>query len=129
MNARTLRALAAVFLLLAGCSAAANRDGAGRGDRSLLSSEQLAATNSANVYEAIEKLRPEWLTSRGPRSMTDATPAMPDVFMNGQRLGPAEYLREMRALDVSEVRYWAAGPAAARFGMGHPRGVIEITRH
>ena len=24
--------------------------------------------------------------------------------------------------------YWDAGQASARFGMGHPRGVIEIVR-
>jgi hypothetical protein len=34
----------------------------------------------------------------------------------------------MRVIDVTEVRYWTAGQASARFGMGHPRGVIEITR-
>lgn len=127
MKARMLLAVAAAFLV-AGCSAAANRSTADSGDRSTLTHEQLTTTNSADLYDAIDKLRPEWLTSRGPRSMTDATPAMPSVFMNGQMLGPAEYLREMRVADVSEVRYWPAGPAAARFGMGHPRGVIEVTR-
>jgi hypothetical protein len=48
--------------------------------------------------------------------------------MNGTMLGKADYLREMRVLDVSEARYWDAGQASARFGMGHPRGVIELTR-
>jgi hypothetical protein len=40
-------------------------------------------------------------------------------------LGKVEYLRQMRVLDVTEVRYWDPGQAWARFGMGHPRGVIE----
>ena len=34
----------------------------------------------------------------------------------------------MPLLDVTEVRYWDAGRAFAHFGMGHPRGVIEILR-
>jgi hypothetical protein len=51
-----------------------------------------------------------------------------NVFMNGQLLGTAEYLRDVRVSDVTEVRFWPAGQAAARFGMGHPRGVIELTR-
>ena len=51
-----------------------------------------------------------------------------DVFMNGSMLGNADYLKELGILDVSEVRYWDAASASARFGMGHPRGVIEITR-
>jgi hypothetical protein len=57
------------------------------------------------------------------------TPTSVDVYMNGTHLGNADYLRQMRVLDVSEVRYWDAGQASARFGMGHPRGVIELTRN
>ena len=34
--------------------------------------------------------------------------------MNGTLLGKADYLREMRLLDASEVRYWDAGSASAR---------------
>ncbi|HSL71849.1 MAG TPA: hypothetical protein VK864_16495, partial [Longimicrobiales bacterium] len=84
--------------------------------------------NSANLYDAVEKLRPEWLTSRGPTSVTDPTPTMASVYMNGQQLGKAEYLRDVLVADVTEVRFWPAGQAAAKFGMGHPRGVIELTR-
>jgi hypothetical protein len=29
---------------------------------------------------------------------------------------------------TTAVRYWDAGQASARFGMGHPRGVIALTR-
>ncbi len=127
MKARTFRGLTAV-LLIAGCSAAATQNGPGRADRNLLTQDQLAVANSDNLFDAITKLRPEWLNSRGPTSVTDATPTQPSVFMNGQMLGKVDFLREMRILDVTEIRYWPAGQAAARFGMGHPRGVIELTR-
>jgi hypothetical protein len=93
-----------------------------------LTQEQLASANSDNLYDAIVKLRPEWLTTRGPSSVTDIAPASADVYMAGSMLGKTEYLKEVRLADVSEVRYWDAGSASARFGMGHPRGVIEITR-
>jgi hypothetical protein len=114
-------------MTLGGCAsggAARPRSGAGV----ILTREQLAGANSDNLYDAIVKLRPEWLTSRGPTSVTDATPTAVDVYMNGSMLGKADYLREVGLLDVTEVRYWDAGQASARFGMGHPRGVIEITR-
>jgi hypothetical protein len=48
--------------------------------------------------------------------------------MNGSMLGKGDYLKQVSLLDVSEVRYWDAAQASARFGMGHPRGVIEIIR-
>ena len=94
----------------------------------VVTQQQLAATNAQSVYDALQKLRPEWLSSRGPTSVTDDTPAVASVYMNGTMLGKADYLREMRPLDVTEIRYWDAGQASARFGMGHPRGVIEIVR-
>lgn len=123
----TAAAVVMTYLLL-GCASATSQAGTGRESGNRLTQEQLAATNSENLYDAISKLCPEWLTSRGPRSVRDPTPTAPSVFMNGSMLGNADYLREMRVLDVTEVRYWEAGPAAARFGMGHPRGVIEVTR-
>ncbi|HET9984395.1 MAG TPA: hypothetical protein VFQ38_12435 [Longimicrobiales bacterium] len=121
----------AAALVLAGCVAAcagAGRQGSGAGDRDRLTPAQLAATNTQSLYDAIERLRPEWLTSRGPTSVTDATLTMPSVFMDGQLMGKVDYLRDLRITDVTFVRFWPAGQAAARFGMGHPRGVIEISR-
>jgi hypothetical protein len=126
MRARTIVAVAAA-LSLAACAGTAARGG-GSGSGNVLTQEQLASTESGNLYDAIQKLRPAWLTSRGPTSVSDPTPTVPSVYMNGSMLGRADYLREVRILDVTEVRYWDAGRASARFGMGHPRGVIEITR-
>ena len=114
--------------LLVGCVSTANRGGSGGGSGTTLTREQLSTTNADNLYEAINKLRPNWLTSRGPTSVTDATPTGVDVFMGNTLLGKADYLQQVRPGDVTEVKYWDPGSAAARFGMGHPRGVIEITR-
>ena len=96
--------------------------------RNVLTHAQLAATNSTNLFDAITKLHSEWLSTRGPTSATDSSPASVSIFMGGTMLGKAESLREVMVIDVDEVKYWDAGQAAARFGMGHPRGVIEITR-
>lgn len=99
-----------------------------RASANILTQEQLATTNAPNLYEAIRKLRPEWLSSRGATSVTDETPTVASVYMNGTSLGKVDALRDMRILDVSQARYWDAGQASARFGMGHPRGVIELSR-
>lgn len=128
---RALRALCGLALTIGfavGCANATSQGQPGRSNGNQLSRAELAAANATNVYDAIAKLRPEWLTTRGPTSATDATPAAVDVYMNGTLLGKADYLRDVRLLDISAVRYWDAGQASARFGMGHPRGVIELTR-
>lgn len=126
MRALSIGLLATCLML--GCAGAPAAGDQGSGGRNTLSREQLQATNSEELYAAIAKLRPEWLSSRGPTSVSDPTPTSASVFMNGSLLGRAEYMREMRVIDVTEVRYWNAGQASARFGMGHPRGVIEIIR-
>jgi hypothetical protein len=117
----------AMFFML-GCAGATTAGRPDTGGGNTLSKAQLQATNTEDLYGAITKLRPEWLSSRGPTSVTDPTPNSVSVYMNGSLLGKAEYMRQMRVIDVTEVRYWNAGEASARFGMGHPRGVIEITR-
>lgn len=127
MRARIL-AVATAAALLGACAARGTPAQDDRGRGNVLTQAQLAATNSDNLYDAVVKLRPEWLTSRGPTSVSDPTPTAVSVYMNGTMLGRVDYLRDMRVLDVTEVRYWNAGQASARFGMGHPRGVIEITR-
>ena len=115
-----------VVAISASC-APAPRPGESGSSRNQLSSVQLASANATNLYEAIAKLRPEWLSSRGPTSVTDATPTSASVFMNGSLLGKADYLKQLNAGDVVAVRYYDAASASAKFGMGHPRGVIEIT--
>jgi hypothetical protein len=127
---RSGRSVALLLLsagLLAGCASARGHAPMAQ-SRSRLSRAELAATNASNLYDAIAKLRPEWLTSRGPTSVTNTSPTLADVYMNGTMLGGIDYLRQVSVLEVSEVRFWEAGAASARFGLGHPRGVIELIR-
>ena len=125
----------ALFLMLftatsaSGCVSAASQTGSAPSSNNRLTRTQLASSNLDNLYDAIAKLRPEWLSSRGPTSVTDATPTSVSVFMNGSMLGKGDYLKQVSLLDVTEVRYYEAAQASARFGMGHPRGVIEIIRN
>jgi hypothetical protein len=128
---RALLLLLVATAYIAACASATQQGQSGQtsGSGSRLTRTQLEAANSNNVYDAIVKLRPEWLSSRGPTSMTDATPTSVSVFMGGTMLGKADYLKQLNVIDVTEVRYWNPGQASARFGMGHPRGVLEIFRN
>jgi CRISPR/Cas system-associated exonuclease Cas4 (RecB family) len=125
---RALMLVTLTAFVVVACTNATTQGRSARANATQLTQSELAAANSDNLYDAIARLRPEWLSSRGATSVTDAAPTMVDVYMNGTLLGKADYLRQVRLLDVSEVRYWDAGQASARFGMGHPRGVLEIIR-
>jgi len=119
-----------LLVALAASPACASRQAAvGTANKNVVTLDELSATNSRYVYQALEKLRPSWLTSRGPANIgnvREATEAVANVYINGSRMGNVTYLRQVYVSDVHEVRYWTAGEASARFGMGNPRGVIEI---
>ena len=130
MNTRRFLIPALGVVLIASAAACSTRRAAANvAERNVVTREELAATNARMVYQALERVRPAWLTSRGPANMgnvREATEATANVYMNGSRLGDLEYLRQVYVSDVHEVRFWNPGEAGARFGMGNPRGVIEI---
>lgn len=118
--------LGLTLLLAAGCGA--RMGGTGSQERNVITREMIAETSANNVYEAVERLRPQWLTSRGPTSLTDPSLSTAAVFMDGVEAGGLDFMRGVMAWDVEHVRYWTAGEASNRFGMGYPRGVIELVR-
>src|SRR5215467_6973092 len=95
---RLSRVSIAAAWLLTGCAAATATSVRGNGTQ--LTQSQLAAANADNLYDAIVKLHPEWLSSRGATSVTDSSPTGVDIYMNGTLLGKADYMRGVRLLDV-----------------------------
>lgn len=61
--------------------------------------------------------------ARGP-----GAPADPGivVYLDRQRYGGVQTLREIPATSIEEIRFLNVGEANSLFGMGHPHGVIQI---
>lgn len=117
----------AVMLLLASCASSSARSGE-RGDVRSLTASEIAGTDLQTAFQVVQALRPSWLRDRGSTSLTDPTPTVASVYVDGNLAGDIEYLRNVRAGDVHEMRFLPPGQAAVRFGMGHPRGVIEVVQ-
>lgn len=109
--------------LLAACG---TRTAAGNRSSDTLTRQQMIDAGATTVYDAVQKLQPSWFSTRGPRSLTDETPTVASVYVNGSNVGDISYLRNLRPDNVDHLRYWDVGEAGARFGMGHLRGVIEV---
>lgn len=124
MRTGILPYVAIVAILAGGCAPATT---SGPSTRDLITAEDISRTNAQTAWEAVERLQPHWLTSRGATSATDPTPTVPSVALNGVEVGDIEYLRNLNVIDVVEMRYYPPGEAGARFGMGHQRGVINVT--
>jgi hypothetical protein len=113
-----------VALNLAACSA--GRPIQARPSSDVITREELTGQGLANAYEAVQRLRPAFLRSRGPVSVRDPRPAMPLVYVNGVRYGEPQTLRNLRVQEVEEIRFISATDATTRWGTGHTGGVIEV---
>jgi hypothetical protein len=86
-----------------------------------------ADDNSA--YDAIARLKPNWLASHGVTSaQSGVSTQYAMVYVNGQQYGPINSLRNIRAFDVVTMRYYDVTQAGAAFGLrAGAGGVIEVT--
>ena len=109
-------------LLLSACAAASS---ASRGSGNVITREQLAALEPLSAFDAIQRLRPTWLQSRGPTSIGGA-PTLPEVHINESRSRSLEELRSLPVAEVESMEYRSAADATTLYGTGYPGGVIEV---
>ena len=109
------------------CSSAgpANRSGASRTDPNMIASAELGASTQMNLYALISASRPRWLDARRTTGFDGRTTAV-TVFLNGQRFGDPELLRNMPVTGVREVRYYGVAEAQQRFSIQNLGAVINV---
>jgi len=98
---------------------------------SILSAEEIenAHADITNAYDAIARLRPNWLLPHGVTSGQNngAGTEYALVYVDGQNYGDINTLRGIPAYHVGSIRYWDVTQAGARFGLrAGSSGVIEI---
>ncbi|HVE77635.1 MAG TPA: hypothetical protein VNA89_02180 [Gemmatimonadaceae bacterium] len=124
----------AIATVIAACAAPGSRAGGARPQRNLIRAEEIAGTGAATAFEAVERLRPEYLRGRGKstvRAIPDVNSTAPDavlpqVYVDGVNAGSVQALRAIPATHVREVRFISAADATTRFGTNHANGVIEV---
>jgi hypothetical protein len=119
-----------------GCAAASGTSGtlnppAASRKTNILTFDEIAAAHAdvTTAYDAIARLRPNWLASHGVTSTigggTDTEYAT--VFVDGQAFGDLNSLHNIPAYHVGEFRYYSITEAGARYGLrGGSSGVIEV---
>jgi len=122
-------------LVIEGCAPATQipPDAARRGSGNVITAEEIARENVSSAFEAVERLRPQFLRSRGKTSTdsrdepTTAQP-LPVVYMDETRFGGIASLRDIPVSDIKEIRYISPSDATTMWGTGHANGVIQIVR-
>ncbi len=118
MQYRLLPLLFAV--LVVACSSKSGDGGEAREDEIL--AEQIAETGAINAWDAVGAIKPDWLTTR---SRTGAF--RPLVYVEGQRQGDINELRNIQASRIAKIRYINPYEAERRWGADHSAGVFWIT--
>jgi hypothetical protein len=103
-----------------GLLACGGGSGAGKsvGLREVLMSDEIAKANVSTAYEAVSRLRPYFLQTRGT--------AYPIVYVDNVRYGDVTSLREIAVQNIDRIEYISASDATTRFGTGHAGGVIMV---
>ena len=92
----------------------------------VITQDEIASISARTALDVIQKLRPQFLRTRGAVSVTDPTPLRPIVYIDNVSVGGLEALNRVPASTISEIRYLDANEATMRFGTGHGGGAILV---
>jgi outer membrane cobalamin receptor len=95
-------------------------------DPNVITSSQLQEFKSASALDAIRKIRPSFLTSRGQTSLYGTSSPFPTVYLDGVRYGDIGMLRQIPAAWIAEIRLYRTS-TFAHLGADEIGGVIAIT--
>jgi hypothetical protein len=122
-------ATASVALAI-GCASAGGTSA--KGNPNVISEEEIATSTSANAYDLIQRLRPNFLRTRGAvhgapsGGINNIETVDLVIYLNENRLGGSAQLRQIATSEIREVHYFSASEATTKWGTGHSAGAIQI---
>jgi hypothetical protein len=121
------RALAFGMLLAVVSACAANRGAQGPNTNSnLLTQEEIEGAHQPNLFDVVRALRPMWLRQYSATVQNGQDTGV-SVYVDNQRVGGVDVLREMTSTTATSLRFYSASEAQSRFGLGNLQGVIQVT--
>jgi len=118
-----------VSILMAAATLACASGGAGssvRRDSTVITADEIAASHETNAYDAVSRLRPLFLKSRGRTTINSAASEYATVFVDGQAYGDLTALKGIPALQIRQIRSYNGPAAVTKFGMQYGSGVIAV---
>ena len=107
-----------ILLAVAAC-AGSGRSGPRR-DPNVITLQEMNGVSDRSAYDALERLRPQWLTQRGRSA------ALPGLIWDN-RPYRLDLLRTMPLEQVQEMSYVSAIDATTLYGTGYSGGAIRVT--
>lgn len=88
---------------------------------------EIDASGAATAYDAVKKLRGNFLASRGRTSIREPSVSEPNVYVDEQYFGPLKSLRSIPAAQVGLIRLYRAWEVQSKYGTNNLGGVIAVT--
>jgi hypothetical protein len=121
-----MKTLAAVAILALTTACAGNPSPRTPGpDPNIIEAQQLVAAPYANVFDAVQALRPQWLRARGRTSINQSESVK--VYLDDSLMGGPDQLRNITLKSISAVRYLNGVEATQRWGLDHGQGAIAVS--
>ena len=99
------------------------------GSRDRITQEELANIDVQNALQAVQRLRPQFLQTRGGASQSITQgPVDIVVYVDQTKMGGPSTLAQIPISDVKEIQYLSATDATQRYGTGHGAGAIIVIR-
>ena len=118
----------AAILGCAPASSTSNIPGVHRNAK-VLTAEEIEAAHAdvRTAYDAIARLRPNWLASHGAMSSDAGVNPFATVWLDGQLYGELSTLKDIPAFQVADIRYYDITEAGGKFGLrAGTGGAIEV---
>jgi hypothetical protein len=97
-----------------------------RGGRAAITADEMRGRGVRNALDAVQLLRPEWLSDRGYHVIGEEADERIRVYLDDVRLGGVPALRDVSIERIESLHFLDAGAATARWGAGHSHGAILI---
>lgn len=93
----------------------------------MITEQEIIESQALTAYDAVVKLRGNFLSSRGKTSILGNSPTVPTVYLDGQVYGNPSTLKNISAKHIASIRLYRAWEATTKFGASNVGGVIEVT--
>ena len=114
-------------LLLTACATGGSsaRRRAGSSSSSIITAEEIENSHQPTLFDVVRALRPMWLRV-SPTAITADQASGIAVFLDDQRAGGLDLLRQLSATAASSIRFYSMTEAQSRFGTNFVHGVIQV---
>jgi hypothetical protein len=123
---RSVKAAAASLVVFMASCHSANKWDAPAPSRNIITRTEIEDSRANSAWDAVAKLRANFMTSRGANSLLLKVNKEPTVYLDEVEYGNLGSLKQIPASTVAEIRFIEGWNAETKYGPGHAAGVIQV---